>query len=208
MEHMSEESSMHPETRFVQSVCHYRQNILDKCKEILSVETLRYIWSTSNILKQFIQNVQAHIAYISLSVLRCPYNNIHSKLLLLCWNVEEAGKTVLNNGLDKIVKLYSVLRKVFIVDCDHFKCTRKNMFEEFWYQIAHMRFQSRNNLKHEHKNLHITSIGNAFAVIGQYGVEYWWENIGHDGGRISFWWTALFNVRAEQANNFLFSRSD
>lgn len=56
---MSKQGCMHLETRFVQSVRHYCQNILYECEKVLSIKALRYIRSTTNILKQFMQNVQS-----------------------------------------------------------------------------------------------------------------------------------------------------
>ena len=59
MKHETKQGSMHFEARLVQTIGHDGKDILNKSQEVLLVECLRHVGRVSNILQEFVQNLQS-----------------------------------------------------------------------------------------------------------------------------------------------------
>jgi hypothetical protein len=99
---------MHLEARFVETISHDGKHILDQREEILLVERLSNIWSSSNVLQEFVKNLKPSIRDIPLSVLHSPYNRVYNQFLVLWWNVEKRRETVLIDHLGSKVEKNNV----------------------------------------------------------------------------------------------------
>ena len=58
VKHVAQQCSVHFETRLVKAVSHNSKNILNECKQVLLVETLRNVGCFANILEQLKENIE------------------------------------------------------------------------------------------------------------------------------------------------------
>ena len=59
VKHVAQQSSVHFETRLVKAVSHNSKHILNECKQVLLVETLRNVGCLAHILEQLKENIEA-----------------------------------------------------------------------------------------------------------------------------------------------------
>ena len=96
------------------------QHMLQDVQEVGLVEALSDVF-TVQVMQQCENCQQARLCHIAHGVLEGPHDGVHDQLELVWRDLEQRWEAVLVDGLEKQVKVRSVLGEVLEIPFDHFE---------------------------------------------------------------------------------------